>query len=178
MVLKESKEKYSITDLGTPVRGTKDPIGKDEFRNIMRNVAASVTVITTEHQGKLYGMTATAFSSVCADPPTVLVIVNTSTRSHPGIAASGKFSVNILRTGEEDLAQRFGAKLDQPYEGIDYRIENGGPLLAPIVAHVDCETIDRYEVGTHTIFVGTVVGGGTSEEEPMLYHDGQYKTLV
>ena len=48
------------------------------FKKGMRHLAASVTLITTRHDGTRGGLTATAGCSVSADPPQILVCVNKS----------------------------------------------------------------------------------------------------
>jgi flavin reductase (DIM6/NTAB) family NADH-FMN oxidoreductase RutF len=57
---------------------------------------SSVCVITTEHNGQRFGLTATAVSSVTADPPRLLVCVNKSGMTHERILASQVFCVNVL----------------------------------------------------------------------------------
>ncbi len=58
-------------------------ISADQFKSVMRRFAASVNVITSVDGTVMNGMTATAVCSVSADPPSLLVIVNRSNRSHP-----------------------------------------------------------------------------------------------
>ena len=53
----------------------RDVSGSD-FKEGMRHLAASVTVITVDHNGKKDGLTATATCSVSAEPPQLLVCVN------------------------------------------------------------------------------------------------------
>jgi flavin reductase (DIM6/NTAB) family NADH-FMN oxidoreductase RutF len=43
-------------------------IDSETFRNVMRKLAGSVTVVTTEGDGTFHGFTATAVCSVCAEP--------------------------------------------------------------------------------------------------------------
>ena len=47
---------------------------RDDFLNGMRYVANSVTVVTTDGKAGISGATVSAFSSVSADPPMVLVL--------------------------------------------------------------------------------------------------------
>ena len=54
----------------------------------MRRIASSVSVITSFYEGNAHGMTATAVTSVSADPPTLLIVVNRSARSHAFIEKS------------------------------------------------------------------------------------------
>lgn len=154
-------------------------ISDDSFKSIMRNIAASVAVVTTSHHGNLHGMTATAFCSVSANPPTVLVVINRATRSHPLIAASKVFAVNVLSDSQRHLGDRFAGKVDDQFSGIAYRL---GSIQCPIfndsAAFLECRTIVENEVDTHTVFVGRVVGGGESNEQPLLYHQGLYRHIA
>lgn len=149
-----------------------------DFKQLMRAVASSVAVITTWHDGKPHGMTATAFSSVSADPPTVLIVLNKGTRTHPLITQSRRFVVNILQKEQIDLGVRFSGKLDDQFAGLGYRPgRTGSPILNDVVSYFECETLSEVDVGTHTIFVGRVVAGEAKGLSPLLYHGGQYKTL-
>jgi flavin reductase (DIM6/NTAB) family NADH-FMN oxidoreductase RutF len=86
----------------------------------MRQLATSVTVITTDFGGSSHGMTATAVCSVCADPPTILIVVSRSARTHPIIVESGIFVVNILARNQSALSDRFAGKIVDQFAGIDY----------------------------------------------------------
>ena len=47
-----------------------------KFRETLGRFASGITVVTTVHEGEVYGMTANAFVSVSLDPPLVLVSVD------------------------------------------------------------------------------------------------------
>jgi flavin reductase (DIM6/NTAB) family NADH-FMN oxidoreductase RutF len=151
---------------------------RDSFRRAMRAVASSVAVITTCHDGHLHGMTATAFSSVTADPPTVLIVVNQSTRSHPLISGSRAFVVNFLAQSQRHLSDLFAGKATDQFLSVDFTPgRNEAPIIDGAVAHLDCETISETTCGTHTIFLARVIDASASHKGPLLYHDGQYKPI-
>jgi flavin reductase len=154
-------------------------ISNSEFRWVMRAMINGVMVITTSHNGRIHGMTATAFSSVSADPPTVLIVVNRSTRTHPIISASKLFAVNQLAENQYELGNRFAGKLENQFEGVDYTLnEHGVPLIGGVASTLECSAIDEINVGTHTIFVGRVLRGSQSNTMPLAYHDGGYKVVA
>lgn len=154
-------------------------IDAELFRALMRRIASSVAVITTAHERHLHGMTATAVASVSADPARILIVVNRSTRSHPLITASRNFTVNILSETQRDLGNRFSGKRDDQFDGVDHELAgNGGPILTGAAAHLECRLVSETDMGTHTIFVGEIVGGSLSAANPLLYHDGSYKQLT
>ena len=53
-----------------------------DFKEGMRHLASSVTVITVAHNGKRDGLTATATCSVSAEPPQLLVCINKEAGAH------------------------------------------------------------------------------------------------
>ncbi|MEO3388711.1 flavin reductase family protein [Mesorhizobium sp. CAU 1741] len=149
------------------------------FRSIMRTMVNGVTVITTSHDGHVHGMTATAFSSVSAEPPTVLIVLNRSTRTHPLVSASRHFVVNLLSQDQAEVGARFAGKLDNQFDGVPHRLnEEGIPLIDDVVATLECETINELAVGTHTIFIGRVIRGSRSHTMPLVYHDGNFKAVA
>ena len=156
-----------------------DCITADAFRQTMRALAGTVTVISTENDGKLYGFTATAVCSVCAEPATLLIAVNRSARTHAHITKKSGFAVNILGEGQDDVAAHFSGKGDDQFAGVEHRItERGIPVLAGVAAHLDCVVDQVYEVGTHTLFIGRVVDAGASDTRPLMYHDAKYCRLT
>ncbi len=153
-------------------------VDRDTFRAVMRKHASSVTVITTTHDGRLHGMTATAFCSVSADPPTILIVVNRSARSHPLIDGSGLFVVNIVSADQTSLAERFSEKRDEPFDGLDYTLgKTGAPILRGVIAHLECRVVSRTEVETHTLFLGSVIDGFAGTGTSLIYEDGRYARL-
>ena len=153
-------------------------VSGDRFKSLMRNIASSVAVITTNQFEKPHGMTATAICSVSADPATILIVVNRSTRSHPIISATKAFTINILADHQHAIGSRFASKHDDPFDGIKYQTGlNGSPIIDGVAAHIECVTVSEIEAETHTIFLGRVVGGDVSKAPPLLYHGGAYKSL-
>src|SRR6266446_2665425 len=78
------------------------PIDDAQFKLAMSHFASGVTVVTTEHEGKTYGMTVASFASLSLHPPLVLVCVEKSVKTHEAIASSQKFGVSVL--GAEQTA--------------------------------------------------------------------------
>ena len=157
----------------------KPPVDAADFKAAMRVLAASVTVITSRRGDQLNGMTATAVCSVSTAPPQILAVVNRETTSHGLIADSGAFAINILAAHQQDLAGRFARRLDQPFEGVAHGWgETGCPLLAEAVAVLECRLRERHHAGTHTIFVGEVIGVSCRGAAPLLYFDGAFRQLA
>ena len=146
----------------------------------MRQLASGVTLVTTASDGRRAGLTATAVSSVTAEPPQLLVCVNRTAEAHPLITEAGLFAVNILSIEQRELAERFagrdGAAGEARFDaGRWTRLVTGAPVLEDGLAAFDCRLVATLHVDTHTIFVGQVEAVcSASDRAPMVYHDGDY----
>lgn len=147
------------------------------FRAVMRRVPTGVTIVTTVVDGKPKGFTANAFASVSAAPPMILICVNRQARSHPLIAAAGHFCVNVLRLDQRELAERFASHAnDDPFADVAYRIDrSGSPVFDDALAYLDCELSAEHAAGTHTIFIGNVLGCAARDGSPLGYFNGSYR---
>lgn len=154
------------------------PVLPDDFKAAMRRFATGVTVVTTtSSDGKAHGFTANAFASVTTDPPTLLICVNRNAQSHPLIAATGRFCVNILTLDQQEVAERFARQgVIDKFAGIPWRPgTTGSPVIDDALAYFDCSLTEQYTSGTHTIFLGSVVECGSNQGMPLGYFNGTYR---
>lgn len=148
------------------------------FKLALSHFASGVTVLTTEHEGKAYGMTVASFASLSLHPPLVLVCVEKNVKSHDAIIAARKFGVNILGIGQADLSSRFASRLEDKFSGVALADSHTGlPLLAGAITTIECELRDQFPGGDHSIFVGEVVAVTTSEGAPLVYFRSGYREL-
>ena len=123
-------------------------------------------------------MTASSLASVSLHPPLVSVCIDHTADLHDAIAASDRFVVNILESGQEALSRRFADQHEDRFEGVGYhRSPEGLVLLDGALAHIECERYATYPGGDHTIVLGRVIGGSTADGHPLLYYRGGYATL-
>ena len=155
-----------------------DIVDAEQFRLGMRSLAAAVTIITTAHAGHRHGMTATAVSSVSAEPPALLACVNRRASTHDAIARSLVFCINVLRVEHVELSRAFsGAQSgERRFRSEDWtRLATGAPVLIDALVSFDCRVEQRLAHGTHTLFIGSVeriVAG--RKGRALLYSEGQY----
>src|SRR5688572_19887183 len=77
------------------------------FREVIGRFASGVTVVTVRSDGVDHGSTASAISSLCLDPPMLIVCLNRTSRTGRAIRRAGAFAVNILEEGQGHYAERF-----------------------------------------------------------------------
>ena len=95
------------------VAGTgKTMVDSSLFIEAMRHVAQSVTVVTTQGEDGPTGATVSAFSSLSADPPSVLVCLRSDSRIGLAVGRNQVFCVNVLPEGASALAGHFAGRFD------------------------------------------------------------------
>ena len=142
----------------------------------MRRLAATVSIVTMSAGGRPLGMVATAVSSLCADPPSILLCVNRTATMHPELIAAARFCVNILHSDQEDHARLFtdSARRDIRFDHGDWAMEDA-PALAGAQAAIHCERVQHVDYGTHSIIIGAVRAVRLRlDVDPLLYVDGRF----
>ncbi len=154
-------------------------VNSNDFKQAMSQFTAGVTVVTTRHEGKPIGITATAFSSVSAEPPLILINLNKGLFTHKVIEKSGIFAVNFLGAHQLDWGMRFAGMfpdIKDRFAGIQIATaETGCPILPNCLGWVDCEVWAITDGGDHSIIVGEVkAANGAAGLAPLLYHDRKW----
>ena len=142
--------------------------------------ATGVTVLTVRGpEGRPAGMTASSLASVSLEPPLVSVCVDHAAELHDLITAAPEFVLNILYSGQEELARRFSLPHEDRFDGVGYHIgAEGQVILDGTLAHIECERHAHYPGGDHTIILGRVIGGNTRDGRPLVYFRGGYTSLA
>jgi flavin reductase (DIM6/NTAB) family NADH-FMN oxidoreductase RutF len=154
------------------------PIDDARFRQAMGHFASGVTVVTTQQDGELYGMTVSSFASLSLNPPLVLICIDKSVPSHEAIRSAGHFVVNILEERQEHLSRRFATMLNDKFKGVAWHSgQLGLPVLDSTLAVIECRLHTTLAGGDHTIFVGEVVAAEIREGAPLLYYRRGYHEL-
>lgn len=151
---------------------------QDRFKQSMRRLAASVSVITCAHDDQWYGLTATAVTSLCAEPASIITCINASASMVPALTASKHFYVNLLRGEHVAISSGFGGRLKGPErfkEGSWTAGENGVPYLDDAQVNLFCEVEKTIAYGTHIVVIGRVKGVNFSQDiNPLIYQNGLY----
>jgi len=154
----------------------------DAFTSGMRRLAAGVSLITTTWDDHRYGLIATAVTSVCAEPPTLLICVNRAASIHDHLTQAGHFCVNILAANQANIATRFATPKNRETRfdvGTWREMKTGAPALVGACVNFDCETSHAMTQGTHTVLFGQIRDVWLQEAgDPLAYHDGQFSTLA
>jgi flavin reductase (DIM6/NTAB) family NADH-FMN oxidoreductase RutF len=155
-------------------------IEAERFRQILGQWASGVTVVTSRKGDRVHGMTVSAFSSVSLEPPLVLISADKCSNTHELIREAGVFAVSILAQGQEALSDRFASKKEEPrrFDGLDCRLgATGCPHLPAAAATLDCRVFRSVDAGDHVIYLGEVIDSSMTEQPPLLYYRGRYRSI-
>jgi flavin reductase (DIM6/NTAB) family NADH-FMN oxidoreductase RutF len=140
------------------------------FREAMAGLCAGVAVVTARRpDGKPCGLAATSVSSLSANPPSILVSVNHSSRCHDALTEGSHFGVHLLSAPQEPIAREFAGRGDDKFAGIDWSWDDGVPRIEGALAYLRCARGAVFEVYDHTLVVGDVTGGALAPGAPLIY---------
>ena len=133
-------------------------------------------VIGSRKGDKLNGQIANTVFQITSEPPTIAVSINKNNLTHEFIKESKVLTVSVIsQDALLSFIGHFGFKSGRDIdklEGISYKT---GETQAPVVtenalAYLEARVIQEVDVGTHTIFIGELVGADVIKEgEPMTY---------
>lgn len=132
----------------------------DAKKVLLRKIPHGLFICGVRDGDDVNGFTASWVTQGSFEPPLVVMGVRADSSSHAIIEATKRFSLNVLRADQKDLAAVFF----KPQKGLGGRFEAapftegelGLPLLDDAVGGVECELVGSLKHGDHTVFVGAV----------------------
>lgn len=144
------------------------------FRDAMGKFATGVTVLLTENEEEVHGMTANGFMSVSLDPKLVVISIGHTARFLEKVTASKTYTVNILASDQEHYSRHFAGR---PNEHVIFDRLANQPVLKGAIAQVACEVVAEHVEGDHTLIIGKVCDIHVTTGDPLLFFGGQYRIL-
>lgn len=142
----------------------------------LHRISYGLYVISSRKGDRLNGQTANTVIQVSSEPPTISVCINKGNLTHEFIKDSGVFAVSVLSQDTPlSFIGRFGFKSGRDVDKLDGINHKIGETRAPIVldntlAYLEAKVTKEVDAGTHTIFMGELVGAEVLREgEPMTY---------
>ncbi len=127
---------------------------------LLRKIPHGLFICGVREDDEVNGFTASWVTQGSFEPPLVVIAVRAEGSSHGIIQRTKRFSLNVLRFDQKDLAAVFF----KPQKALGGRFENapfvngelGLPLLEDAIGGVECEVIGEVIHGDHSIFVAEV----------------------
>lgn len=139
-------------------------------------ISYGLYVITSSHLGKANGQIANTVFQITSQPATFGISINKTNYTHEFISRGGKFAVSVLaQSTPMTFIGHFGFKTGRDFDKLEKIGHIIGAAGVPIVtdnavAYLEAEVKQQLDCGTHTIFVGELVGAEVlKNEEPLTY---------
>ncbi len=164
--------------------GVEGPVApREDFLAALRSVPEPVTVVASDGPAGPGAVTVSAFSSVSADPPTILICLQSQGSAASAIIENERFTVNFLSDEDRALAEicaghgdaDHAARLAYPgwLRGVD-----GMPHWGRAIAMLSCRLHETVEIGSHRVLVARVTAAGPgAADAPLLYRERGYHGL-
>ncbi len=149
-------------------------------KQVLRTFTYGLYALSSANEGEVNICTVNWLTQVSFEPPLVAVSIEKASKTLPMVLRSRKFTVNVLRSGERELAGKLGKSAMQHPDklaGIGFDIgANGCPILHDGLAWVACEVRHSVEAGDSTVVVAEVVDTGMlGEGQPLTMSEAGFR---
>ena len=152
-------------------------ISSEKFREVLGHYPTGVAVITAvAADGENIAMVVGTFTSVSLDPPLIAFLPTKSSYTYQRLRTAGKFAVNILAQDQEGLCRKLARPSGDKLAGVAWSTSpHGAPVLADVVASIDCTFHAELDGGDHYIVLGAVQDLTVHRSVvPLLFFQGGY----
>ena len=154
---------------------------RSQFIEGMSHVACTVNVVTTDGPYGRAGLTVSSMCSLSADPPSLLICVNHTSRSCRIMEKNAVFCVNVLKECQSDVAEVFAGRrgensLSDKFSCARWDVlATGAPVLDEALVAFDCRLAGQIRHGTHVVYLGELVDvRRESSRNPLIYANRAY----
>jgi flavin reductase (DIM6/NTAB) family NADH-FMN oxidoreductase RutF len=134
---------------------------RDAFADVMATHCAGVAVATCSRAGEAGRV-----------PPSVLLSIDVSSRSHDPLLEAEQIGVHLLAHDQAEGARVFSSKSDDKFGSLEWSWDGEVPRLGGVLAYMRCRPDARFGHHDHTILVATVEEAAIEREElPLVYLD-------
>jgi len=117
----------------------------------------TVAITGMDGDGQPTGFIVGTFQSLSLEPPLVTFCIANTSSTWPILRKQGRFTANILSTGQLDACKALGRKGADKFNGLNWQESHiGTPRLDGAVAWVDCHVLSEVIAGDHFVIVGSV----------------------
>ena len=147
----------------------------DEYDKLRRRVLWAMPyglyVVGSRAGDRRNGMTLNWVTQLSFDPKLLGVAVENGALTADLIAQGGGFSLNIIDREDRAIVRKFTKPVEVDtaagtLNGFAFHDgATGAPILDMALAYVECEVRQQVPTGSHTLFIGEVVGAGFQKPE-------------
>lgn len=144
---------------------------------VFHKISYGLYLINSKKGDKFNGQIANTLFQVTANPPQLAVAINKSNLTHEFIEESKVFTASILSreipmTFIGNFGYKSGRDIDK-FKNVKYKTGvTGAPIVTEnTIGYFEVEVNQKVDVGSHTLFIGTVVSCSMVENTDALTYD-------
>ena len=166
-----------MADSRTPSSGLRA-----EARRAFRRFSWPVTILTFEDGATVRGATISSVTSLSLDPPSLVLCVNRSSRTHQAVRVGQRFGLSLLGFGQRKIAERLSEPGADKVLADDELSWIGIPASPVLVGAATAFGITLRQVTpafSHSVLVATIDASHVPDEAtpPMAYLEGEYVSM-
>lgn len=179
IALKLALSSSNATAAKTPSSDDSPTMDPSIWRDLMSVWPSGVSVLTA--LGPLGPRGCTISSVASLSPCLLLVCFDLQSNTLSAVRETGRFCINFLGAEHEELSRRFAEKdpeLPQKFEGVDYRVIEGTPVLTQRTAWMVCAVESEIPAGDYAVMLARPLAGGREDAgTPLVFYQGDYWEL-
>lgn len=141
-----------------------------DLRESLSRVPTPVTVVTTLHDSAPHGTTVSAFCSLSAEPPLVLVALDGGSVLLEKLHLCRNFGISLLAHDQSHIALACASKRADKFSDIPWHDDGGVPRIEGTSGWFRCDVEELLPGGDHTIVIGRVTDHDSNDTVPLVYH--------
>ena len=167
-------------------------VSEELFKKGMRRLGGAVTIVTASDGASWAGLTATAVTSLSAEPPRILSCINRQGQTFEILSKGRSLCINVLATKHKDLAMRFagmdGVQETERFDEERWAVSvTGAPYLKDAMVSFHCDVDSILDAGSHAIVIGAIKdihcapdanSAMEAEDDGLFYMDGKWAKLI
>ncbi|GAB3939243.1 hypothetical protein GCM10029976_055090 [Kribbella albertanoniae] len=154
------------------------PLSRETARTAFASLATAVAVVTTVDRNGPQGMTVSSLCTLSLDPPRLLLACSCASRTLAAILDNGRYAVNVLTSGQAELASRFAAPFDLPkFDSVAWSAHAGLPVLDGCAVVYGATIDEAVTTGDHSVLIGSVDWHLSGPGDPLLRYRHTYRNL-
>lgn len=149
------------------------PVSTSAFTAVMARLVSDIAVVTARKaDGQPYGLLVSSLCSFSVNPPSVLVAIDSATRSYPVLCAASGFGVHLLSAAQTNLAEVFAGHGQHKFDATDWGWDGSVPQLRDVAQYLRCVTTAVFPHGDHAVLIGAVehCESRDAAAEPLVYY--------
>jgi flavin reductase (DIM6/NTAB) family NADH-FMN oxidoreductase RutF len=137
-------------------------------KQTLRMIPYGLYVLTARDGTGANGATVSWLSQAAFEPPRIVVGLRNDSGIQERVEATGEFVVNVLGSGQHELASAFFRHVELDGETLGgarfHEGVTGAPILDDVPAYLECHVVEMLDAGDHTVVLADIVEAGVQND--------------